>query len=106
MNQDHVKTVLERINKWYTAQLTPWKHRSASRAAQSAAAEGGVRLNKQSLWVSLDKNSTSAALDGIQPIGRLYGLYSSLKTGQSVLGLCKANFLKLLWDAAIIGGDR
>eukprot|EP00775_Hariotina_reticulata_P013381 gene13381-13508_t len=103
--QDHVKTVLERIRKWQALQLAPWTQRSASRPAQAAADAGGSSLSKQSPWAGSDGNAASAALDGIQPICRLYGLYSSMKIGQSVLGLCKANFIKLLWEAAIIGGD-
>lgn len=99
---------MERIVKWRATQVTPWKQQKQqqqppqSQTAQqpfSAAAADSPGKQKANA-------SATPAVEGQQVVCRIYGAYSSIKLGSSVLGLHRDGYVQLLRDAGMVDSNE
>lgn len=83
-------------------QLTPWKQQEQQTPSKGPAASKGD--SQAQLKPAADGQATAGAspLEGQQMVSRVYGAYSSMKLGSSVLGLQKEGYLQLLTDAGML----
>jgi hypothetical protein len=94
---------MERITKWRATQLTPWKQQQQ----QQQNNQGGQQPTAGTSTASKPQSGTSAspAVEGQQVVCQIYGAYSIIKPGSSVLGLHRDGYLQLLRDAGMIDSD-
>lgn len=94
---------MERITKWRVTQLNPWKLQQH----QQQHSQSGQQPTAGTSSASKPKSGTAAspAVEGQQEVCRIYGAYSSIKLGSSVLGLHMDGYLQLLRDAGMVDND-
>jgi len=100
--QDHARVLMEHISKWRSTQLTPWKQQEQQAPSKGPAANKGNGQAQQKPAAEGQAAAGASPLEGQQMVSRVYGAYSSMKLGSSVLGLHKEGYLQLLTDAGML----
>lgn len=90
--------MMERISKWRATQLTPWRQQQQHSPATHPATAQADNTSTTNTAAPVPP----AAVGGQQAVQCIYGAYSSIKLGSSVLALHRDGYLQLLRDAGML----
>jgi hypothetical protein len=100
--QDHASVLLGRITQWRSAQLTPWKVPRKQQSSGGGANGSSPAKAATGRGSSKGGGGQQQALLGAEALARIYGSYSSCRTGGTVLALDKEGWLQMLRDGGVL----